>query len=69
MPGSIPTIIRSFKLAVTKHINVIRNNPGFPVWQRNYYEHIIRDENDLNRIREYIANNPAKWNEDKYYME
>jgi REP element-mobilizing transposase RayT len=32
-----------------------------PVWQRNYYEHIIRDENDLNRVREYIQNNPAQW--------
>jgi len=35
------------------------------VWQRNYYEHIIRDGEDLNRIREYIINNPARWAEDE----
>ena len=38
-------------------------------WQRNYYEHIIRDDNDLTRIREYIVNNPAAWDEDEYYAE
>lgn len=43
VPGSIPTIIRSFKSAVTKRINVIHKSPGAPVWQRNYYEHIVRD--------------------------
>mgnify|MGYP001772887232 CR=1 FL=1 len=36
-----------------------------PVWQRNYYEHIIRNEESLNRIREYIVNNPIKWETDK----
>ncbi len=36
-----------------------------PVWQRNYYEHVIRDDDDLNRIREYIINNPASWQEDE----
>ncbi len=35
------------------------------VWQRNYYEHIIRNENDLEAIREYIMNNPGKWMEDR----
>ena len=34
------------------------------VWQRNYYEHVIRDEETLNRIRQYIADNPARWGED-----
>jgi len=38
------------------------------LWQRNYYEHIIRDENDLNRIRQYITDNPLKWPKDKYYI-
>lgn len=65
VPGSIPTIIRSFKSAVTKRINELRNSPGEKVWQRNYYEHIIRDENELNRMREYITNNPLKWEFDK----
>jgi putative transposase len=35
------------------------------VWQRNYYEHIIRDEADLNRVRECIAANPGRWDEDE----
>ena len=62
--GSIPTIIRSFKSAVTKHINELRKTPGHPVWQRNYYEHIIRDEADYDRIAEYIADNPRRWADD-----
>ncbi|MFC1485140.1 transposase [bacterium] len=39
------------------------------LWQRNYYEHIIRNENELNKIREYISNNPLNWNTDKYFQE
>ncbi|MCI5160790.1 MAG: transposase [Candidatus Electrothrix sp. AX5] len=62
--GSIPTIVRAFKSAVTKHINILRNTPGMKLWQRNYWEHIIRDENELYRIREYIQNNPTRWQED-----
>jgi REP element-mobilizing transposase RayT len=49
--GSLPTIIHSFKSTVTKQINQLRNTPGSSVWQRNYYEHIIRNEDGLNRIR------------------
>jgi len=59
--GSIPTIIRAFKSIVTKRINQIRGTPGAPVWQRNYHEHIIRNEESLNRIRQYIADNPRRW--------
>jgi REP element-mobilizing transposase RayT len=54
-------IVRSFKSAVTKSINLLRNTPGASVWQRNYYEHIIRNDGDLNAIRAYIVNNPARW--------
>jgi REP element-mobilizing transposase RayT len=64
--NSLPTIIGSFKSAVSKSINRIRNTPGAPVWHRNYYEHIIRDEYELHRIREYIICNPMKWDEDEY---
>jgi len=39
----------------------MRQTPGVPVWQRNYWEHVIRDENDLNQIRQYIINNPLQW--------
>ncbi len=65
--NSIPTIIRLFKSTTTKQINQIRKTPGIPVWQRNFYEHIIRDENSINEIREYIRYNPMRWEEDKYY--
>ncbi|MEW6162225.1 MAG: hypothetical protein AB1606_02740 [Nitrospirota bacterium] len=48
----------------TKQINIIRNTSGVPVWQRNYYEHIIRNEDELNRIRQYIIENPFRWEDD-----
>lgn len=48
----------------SKQINIIRKTPGTPVWQRNYYEHIIRNEMELERIREYIIRNPSHWKED-----
>jgi REP element-mobilizing transposase RayT len=64
--GSIPTIIRSYKSAVTKLINNDRNTPTALIWQRNYYEHIIRDEIDLSRVRKYIINNPVHWERDEY---
>lgn len=67
VPGSIPTIIRSFKSAVTKNINQLNGTPGLSVWQRNYWERVIRDEPELNRIRQYILENPLKWMDDKNY--
>ena len=63
--GSLPTIVRSFKSAATKRINERRNEPGMKFWQRNYYEHIIRNEGELSDIREYIVNNPLKWEFDR----
>ena len=62
--NSIPTIIRSFKSTVTKQINEMRNTPGIRIWQRNFWEHIIRDDKDLNRIQIYIRNNPINWEND-----
>ncbi len=58
-------IVAYFKYQSAKRINQIRNAPAHPVWQRNYYEHIIRSEEEMNRIREYIMENPAKWAEDE----
>ncbi len=58
-------LIGAFKTVSTKRINEIRATAGAQVWQRNYYEHIIRDEKELNRIREYIAANPALWANDE----
>jgi len=63
--GSLPAIIRAFKSAVTNRINVLRNTRGAPVWQRIFYEHVIRNESSLNRIREYILNNPLHWELDR----
>ena len=62
--GSIPTMIRSYKSAVSYRINLIRRSDGVPVWQRNYYEHIIRDEKDLQNKTDYINANPLLWDED-----
>ncbi len=60
-PGSIPAIVRAFKSAVTLRINLTRGTPGADIWQRNYYEHILRDDAELNRARQYIADNPLQW--------
>jgi putative transposase len=67
--NTIPTIIRGFKSTVTKQINYVRQTPRHPVWQRSYYEHIIRNEKSYNQISEYIMCNPEKWLEDKYYVD
>lgn len=58
---SLGAIVGSFKSVVTKSINSLRGTPGISVWQRDYHEHIIRDESTLHRIREYIVNNPLQW--------
>ena len=63
-PGSIPTIIRSYKSSVALRVNCLRATPGAQVWQRNYWEHIIRDEVNWKRIRDYILANPSRWQED-----
>jgi hypothetical protein len=67
---ALPDIVHRFKSFTTAQYrtNVIQNNwPPFPgkLWQRNYYEDIISTEDELNRIREYIVNNPARWAEDE----
>jgi hypothetical protein len=58
-------IIGSFKMNSAKAINIIRNTPSTCVWQRNFYDHIIRNDADLHRIRMYISNNPLQWSLDK----
>jgi REP element-mobilizing transposase RayT len=62
--GSLATIVGAFKSACTRRINEMRNTPTLPVWQRNYFEHVVRNEAELLRIREYIASNPVRWAED-----
>jgi putative transposase len=61
-PKSLGSLVAGFKASVTRQINLLRNTSSdTPVWQRNYYEHIIRNEESLNRIRTYIENNPISW--------
>jgi REP element-mobilizing transposase RayT len=55
---TLADVVRAFKGNTTRQINQLRHAPGAPVWQRNYYEHIVRDEAELDRIREYIRSNP-----------
>jgi putative transposase len=54
-------MVAYFKYHCAKYINQHRNTVGIPVWQRNYYEHIIRDEKTLNNVRRYIQVNPLMW--------
>ncbi|MEW5958621.1 MAG: transposase [Chloroflexota bacterium] len=65
-PKSLGAFLAGYKSAVTKQINQVRDSPGTPVWQRNYYEHIIRTERALAAIRQYIAQNPLRWELDRY---
>ena len=64
LPKSLGSFIAGYKSAVTKRVNSKRGTPGIPVWQRNYYERIIRNEQELDAIRRYILANPIYWTED-----
>ena len=58
-------MVRAFKTFSARAINLRRGASGQPVWQRGYYEHVIRNETSLNRIRDYIATNPLRWHLDR----
>lgn len=60
VPGSLGAIMRSYKATVARRIKALQHAYSTPVWQRGYYEHIIRDDKSLGRIRRYIATNPAR---------
>lgn len=62
--NSLSSIIGSYKSAVTRHCNRLGLEFG---WQSRFYEHIIRDAAEYQRIKNYIANNPGNWKEDKFY--
>jgi REP element-mobilizing transposase RayT len=62
--GSLGAVMAQFKSIVTKRINGLQNVTGRPIWQRNYYEHIIRNESEMDRISRYIESNPSQWAED-----
>ena len=62
----ISKIIGRFKMNSSKLINNIHNTKGSHVWQRSYYDHIIRNETDLNNTKVYIQNNPINWDKNEY---
>lgn len=66
---TIGNIVGAYKSLVSKeclNISKSKNEYMRRLWQRNYYEHIIRDDDGMNRVREYIQNNPLNWNSDQY---
>ena len=58
-------LVGAFKTVSTKRINLAFGSPGRSLWQRNYYERIIRDESELSQAREYISENPLRWDLDR----
>jgi putative transposase len=60
----LQTIVGTFKSAAARSINRLRGTPGEPVWQRGYFERVVRSEHDLEVLREYVLNNPVAWNAD-----
>ncbi len=61
----IPKIVWKFKMITAKQINILKNSVWNKLWQSNYYDRIIRNEDELQRIRKYIIENPLKWEFDK----
>jgi REP element-mobilizing transposase RayT len=61
VPGSIPSGVRSFKSAATREANREKGSSGASLWQRGYYEHVVRSDEELNRLRRYVQENPLRW--------
>jgi len=64
-PHPLSEIVRAFKSFSARRINLLRRTTSQPVWQRNYYEHVIRDNTDYMSKRDYILNNPSNWDTDE----
>jgi REP element-mobilizing transposase RayT len=64
---SVSSFVAGFKSITAKRINILRQTSGVPVWHRNYYEHVIRDDDDYFRIVNYIKSNPKKWQFDRNF--
>ncbi len=64
-PGSVGAIVGNFKSLVTRRVNNIHRSPGSKLWQRGYYDRIVRNDRELGAIREYIWQNPQRWAEDR----
>lgn len=58
---SLPAVVRGFKSAATRHVNIVRDAPGTPLWQKNYYERVLRGDRELHDVRKYISENPLRW--------
>lgn len=63
---SLTELVRAFKSFSAREINKLRKTTG-SLWQRGFYEHIVRNDDDLHQHRTYIQNNPLKWALDEYY--
>ena len=63
-PHGLSEIVRGFKTFSARGVNNIRNARNVAVWQRSYHDHVVRDDADLDRLRRYIADNPAGWAND-----
>ncbi|MEW5872992.1 MAG: hypothetical protein AB1894_27275 [Chloroflexota bacterium] len=61
----LPEIVRAFKSFSARQVNFLRRTSGAPVWQRNYYEHIVRNEEEMAHLQEYIRQNPLRWENDQ----
>jgi len=61
---TLSEVVRAFKTFSGRQINELRKTPGSPVWQRGFYEHVIRSKKGLGEIRRYIADNPRNWETD-----
>jgi len=60
----LPEIVRAFKSFSARRINLLRHMEGTPVWQRSYYDHVIRNQQDLELTWLYIESNPTQWETD-----
>ena len=65
-PTALPTVVGLYKSGVSKRIHQL--NPDLNIWQKSFYDHIIRDENEYLRVWKYIDDNPLKWDKDEYFM-
>ena len=66
-PNSLGAIVQNFKSISTRRLNQLSGTPGDTVWQRSYYDHVIRNERSLEEIQEYIAGNPLCWELDELH--
>jgi REP element-mobilizing transposase RayT len=67
IPGSVGSIVQNFKSVSAQRINRHCQPNTIKIWQRNYYEHIVRNEESLQYIRQYIQNNPLSWQDDQLH--